>query len=50
MRTKFTLRCVECKMENYITKKNKNLTPDKVEFIKYCPKCNKHTTHKEKSK
>ena len=42
-----TLRCETCKMENYITKKNKKL-PDKMEVTKYCPKCNQHTMHKEK--
>ncbi|MGV2392896.1 UNVERIFIED_CONTAM: 50S ribosomal protein L33 [Campylobacter lari] len=44
----FTLVCVECKMENYISKKNKKNTPDKVEMKKYCSKCNAHTNHKEK--
>ena len=43
-----TLRCEKCKMENYITKKNKKLHPDKMEVQKYCSKCNAHTTHKEK--
>ena len=44
----FTLRCTECKMENYITKKNKKVTIEKMEMNKHCPKCNKHTNHKEK--
>nr|WP_241848879.1 50S ribosomal protein L33 [[Mycoplasma] anseris] len=35
-------------MENYITKKNKKLHPEKMEVTKYCAKCNGHTTHKEK--
>lgn len=43
-----TLRCETCKTENYITKKNKKLHPDKMEVTKYCPKCNQHTMHKEK--
>ncbi|MDC8919718.1 50S ribosomal protein L33 [Metamycoplasma hyosynoviae] len=43
-----TLRCETCKMENYITKKNKKLHPDKMEVKKYCSKCNVHTAHKEK--
>ena len=43
-----TLRCKECKMENYITKKNKKVQVEKLEIKKYCSKCNKHTNHKEK--
>ncbi|WP_027334675.1 50S ribosomal protein L33 [Mycoplasmopsis felifaucium] len=44
----FTLVCADCKMENYISKKNKKNTPEKVEMKKYCSKCNSHTNHKEK--
>ena len=43
-----TLVCTVWKMENYISKKNKKNTPDKLEMSKYCSKCNKHTPHKEK--
>ena len=46
--TGITLRCEECKMENYITTKNKRKHPEKMELKKYCPKCNKMTVHKEK--
>ncbi len=28
-------------------KKNKRLHPERVEYRKYCPFCNKHTPHKE---
>ncbi|MBZ4195135.1 50S ribosomal protein L33 [Mycoplasma tauri] len=44
----FTFACTECKMENYISKKNKKNTPEKVELKKYCPKCNASKVHKEK--
>ncbi|ADN69408.1 50S ribosomal protein L33 [Mycoplasmopsis fermentans] len=44
----FTLVCESCKMENYISKKNKKNTPEKVELSKYCSKCRKHQNHKEK--
>jgi large subunit ribosomal protein L33 len=50
MRAKFTYRCKECKMENYIDRKNKTEHPDRMEVVKYCPKCNKRTTHVEKKK
>ncbi len=43
-----TLRCTECKMENYITKKNKKIQTEKLEVKKFCSKENKHTIHKEK--
>ncbi|PAF55140.1 50S ribosomal protein L33 [Mycoplasmopsis agassizii] len=44
----FTLECTECKMHNYISKKNKKKTIEKVELNKYCPKCNKSTKHRER--
>ncbi|MEA4134732.1 50S ribosomal protein L33 [Mycoplasma sp. 2045] len=44
----FTLVCVECKMENYISKKNKKTHPEKIELLKFCAKCNAHKTHREK--
>ncbi|UVD81514.1 50S ribosomal protein L33 [Mycoplasma iguanae] len=43
-----TLRCEGCKMENYITKKNKKTQTEKLEISKHCHKCNAHTNHKEK--
>jgi large subunit ribosomal protein L33 len=51
-----TLECTECrKNENkrregvsrYLTSKNRRNTPDKLELLKYCRHCNKHTVHKE---
>ena len=41
------LACTVCKSRNYITEKNKQNTPDRLELKKYCPKCRKHTVHKE---
>ncbi len=48
MRDLVKLVCEECKSENYYTDKNKKLNPERIEFKKYCPKCKKHTIHKEK--
>lgn len=48
MRTEFTLKCTVCKEENYMYSKDKKLHPDRMEVQKYCPKCQKHTAHKEK--
>jgi large subunit ribosomal protein L33 len=51
-----TIECIECrKNENkrsagisrYLTSKNRRNTPDKLELLKYCRHCNKHTNHKE---
>jgi len=47
-RATITLRCTECKSENYITEKNKKLHPAKFSTKKYCKKCNKMTLHEEK--
>ena len=45
-RTKVCLACTECKQRNYNNMKNKN-TPDRIELMKYCPFCKKHTAHRE---
>jgi large subunit ribosomal protein L33 len=42
-----TLACTECKRRNYTTKKNKKLTPDRLEFKKYCRFERKRTLHRE---
>ena len=47
-RENITLVCTVCKNENYRVEKNKRNTPDRLELNKYCPKCRKHTQHKEK--
>ena len=47
VRPKITLACGDCKDRNYITRKNRRNDPDRIELKKFCPKCGKHTTHKE---
>ena len=47
MRTLVTLACTDCKRRNYTTKKNKQTTPDRIEFKKYCKWCQGHTLHRE---
>ena len=47
MRDIITLECTDCKMRNYSTTKNKRKQSGRVEYTKYCAKCNKRTTHKE---
>lgn len=47
VRPKITLACVDCKERNYITKKNRRNTPDRLELGKFCPRCGKQTDHRE---
>lgn len=51
-----TLECSECRenkekrspgVSRYLSSKNRRNTPKKLEILKYCPYCNKHTLHKE---
>ncbi|MCP4608935.1 MAG: 50S ribosomal protein L33 [Planctomycetes bacterium] len=46
-RDKIILGCIECKRRNYNMTKNKRLHPERVEYRKFCPFCNKHVKHKE---
>ena len=46
MRVHVTLACGECKERNYHTGKNKRKT-ERLALRKYCPRCRKHTPHKE---
>mgnify|MGYP001650576228 FL=1 len=47
VRPKITLACTECKERNYITKKNRRNTPDRLELSKFCPRCGRYTAHRE---
>ncbi len=42
-----TLACSECKERNYTTQKNRRNDQSRLEFNKYCPRCRKHTLHKD---
>jgi large subunit ribosomal protein L33 len=42
-----TMACAECKERNYTTQKNRRNDQTRLEFNKYCPRCRKHTPHKE---
>jgi large subunit ribosomal protein L33 len=46
-RDKVILACTQCQERNYFTTKNKRKHPERVEWKKHCPRCNKHTPHKE---
>ncbi len=43
---KVILTCSVCLSRNYTTSKNKSVGK-RIELMKYCPKCNQHTLHKE---
>ena len=47
-RQRKTLVCTECNEENDRTEKNIKNTTDRLEISKFCPRCGKHTVHKEK--
>jgi large subunit ribosomal protein L33 len=47
MRVQVTLECTESGDRNYLTTKNKQKQPDRLEMKKYCPKCRRHTLHRE---
>jgi large subunit ribosomal protein L33 len=41
------LACTECKERTYTTRKNKKNDPNRLELQKYCPRCRRHTLHRE---
>ncbi len=47
MADKVILVCEECLARNYSTPKNKAVLKTRLELKKFCPRCNKHTIHKE---
>lgn len=47
MREKVILICEECLSRNYTVDRNKLTKTERMTIKKYCPKCNKHTVHKE---
>jgi len=46
----FAFVCSVCKSQNYVSEKNKINVPDKLVLSKHCPRCRKHTEHRETSK
>jgi large subunit ribosomal protein L33 len=46
-RDNIILACTDCKERNYHTTKNRRKHPERVEWKKYCSRCDKHTQHKE---
>ena len=48
MRDKITFKCSVCGDENYIGTRNKRKNPERMNILKYCPKCNQKTEHREK--
>jgi large subunit ribosomal protein L33 len=47
VRPVITLACSDCKERNYTTQKNRRNDQGRLELQKYCPRCHKHTLHKE---
>lgn len=46
-RQRKTLVCTVCGEENYREERNVKTT-ERLELNRYCPRCRKHTIHKEK--
>ena len=47
MRKKVILICSECLSRNYNTAKKVEASTERLELMKFCPHCGKHTLHKE---
>ncbi len=47
VRMTVTFACSVCKERNYTSQKNRRNDPNRLELNKYCPRCRKHTQHKE---
>ena len=47
-RQRKTLVCSVCGEENYRDERNVKNTTERLELNRYCSRCRKHTTHKEK--
>ena len=47
VRPTITLACSDCKERNYTTEKNRRNDPNRIEVKKFCPRCRKHTLHRE---
>ncbi len=46
-RVVITMACNECKERNYTSEKNRKNDTGRLELKKYCPRCRKHTVHRE---
>src|SRR5439155_277131 len=46
-RENIIMECTVCKGRNYFTTKNRRKHPERAEWKKYCPRCNKHQPHQE---
>jgi large subunit ribosomal protein L33 len=47
IRPVITMACTECKERNYTTEKNRRNDQGRLELKKFCPRCRKHTLHRE---
>jgi len=42
-----TLACETCRSRNYSTTKNRRNTRERLALRKFCPRCRRHTLHRE---
>lgn len=46
-RIDITLACTECRSRTYHTKKNRRNDTERLELMKFCPRCRTRQTHRE---
>ena len=46
-RQSINLACTECRTRNYTTSKNRRNDPDRLELLKFCPRCRVRRPHRE---
>ena len=42
-----TMACTECKERTYTSEKSRKNDSGRLEMKKFCPRCRKHTVHRE---
>ena len=47
VRILITLGCTDCRERTYNSSKNRRNDPQRLELNKFCPRCRKHTMHRE---
>ena len=47
VRILITLGCTDCRERTYNSSKNRRNDPQRLELKKFCPRCRKHTMHRE---
>jgi len=46
-RSVINMACTECRSRNYATTKNRRNDPERLELLKFCPRCRVRRPHRE---